>query len=441
MKVVHVLNHFLPQQIAGTEIYTEALVKGLQNNGIDSFVLIPNFGKTVNEVYIHDGIRVVKYAEPSVIDRSLIMGFSTPKGLQYFKEILEEEKPDIIHFQELAGSNGITISHVLAAKAAGFKIVMTFHLSFYSCKTGNLMYKDKDFCDGVINIKKCTECYFYTTKNNTYISNFLKPFSNFIFKTGIDVSKWKNKFGTALGFPFVIQKFQDNLFLLANVADQIVVLTDWYQKILLANQLPVNKISVIKQALPIIAIPKISIQAKNKIGLNIIFLGRISKFKGLDLLINAVKNIKGNVQLDIYGQESDMPYLAKCKALSEGMNNIFWKGILHPGEVTNSIARYDILCLPSTFSEMSPLVIQEAFAANTPVVASNVYGNSEQISDGENGWLFKFKDSNSLCSVLQNLINNPHLIDVAKTKIPNVKSFSTVAEEYIKLYEKILVST
>lgn len=50
------------------------------------------------------------------------------------------------------------------------------------------------------------------------------------------------------------------------------------------------------------------------------------------------------------------------------------------------------MSLCSTFSEMSPLVIQEAFAARLPVIASNVYGNAEQITHGENGLLFNFND-------------------------------------------------
>jgi glycosyltransferase involved in cell wall biosynthesis len=440
MKVVHVLNHFLPHHIAGTEIYTEALVIELLNMGVDALVLIPNYGKNLTEYYFHKKIRVIKYAESSTVDRSLIMGLSKPSGLQYFEKILQEEKPDIVHFHELAGSNGITVSHVLAAKEAGFKVVMTFHLSSYSCKTGNLMYKDKVICDGIIDIKKCTSCYFYVAKENAFFSTFLTPVSNLIYKTGIDVSQWNNKIGTALGFPFVIQKLKNNLLMLASNSDKIVVLTDWYKKILLSNKIPPNKINVIKQALPISITSEAKKKVESKLGFRIIFIGRISRFKGIHLLISALKGIKGNVQLDIYGQDCDSKYTAECKALCVGMNNIFWMGTVQPKDVISIIAQHDILCLPSTSSEMSPLVIQEAFAVNTPVVASNVYGNAEQIVDGENGWLFNFKDSNSLGNVIQRLVDNPNLITEAKAKIPIVKVFSTVAYEYIKLYEELMVS-
>ena len=89
---------------------------------------------------------------------------------------------------------------------------------------------------------------------------------------------------------------------------------------------------------------------------------------------------------------------------------------------------------------MSPLVIQEAFAANVPVIASDVYGNAEQITHNENGWLFTFKDSDSLKLQLQQLINNPSLVEKAKNNIKPVKSFSTVASEYLIVYKKVLAT-
>ena len=144
MKIIHVLNHFLPDQTAGTEVYTWALSKALHKQGIEAKVLIPNYGQTLDEEYEYDVIRIHKYAEPSLVNRSLIMGFSRPDGLKNFENYLKIEHPDIIHFHELAGSNGITLHHLKAAKDAGAKIVMTFHLAGYTCRTGNLVYNGKE---------------------------------------------------------------------------------------------------------------------------------------------------------------------------------------------------------------------------------------------------------------------------------------------------------
>ena len=86
MKTLHVLNHFLPQQTAGTEVYTWALGKHLQNHGIDVKVVIPHYGERESYSYIYDGLFVYQYAETSVVDRSLILGFRFPDGLINFEK-------------------------------------------------------------------------------------------------------------------------------------------------------------------------------------------------------------------------------------------------------------------------------------------------------------------------------------------------------------------
>ena len=87
---------------------------------------------------------------------------------------------------------------------------------------------------------------------------------------------------------------------------------------------------------------------------------------------------------------------------------------------------------------MSPLVIQEAFAARIPVLASDVYGNAEQIIDGENGWLFKYNDLEHLIYTLNQLINNPGLIESAKAKILQPNTFETVAKEHSEIYSAVI---
>ena len=98
MKVIQVLNHFLPQQTAGTEVYTWALSKQLQKQNIDVKVVVPNYNKNSSEDYFYDGLAVHQYSEPSVVDRSLTMGFRSADGLPNFIAYLQQNQPDIVHF-------------------------------------------------------------------------------------------------------------------------------------------------------------------------------------------------------------------------------------------------------------------------------------------------------------------------------------------------------
>ncbi len=438
MKILFVLNHFLPQQTAGTEVYTWALGKHLQNHGIDVKVLIPHYGERESYSYIYDGLFVYQYAETSVVDRSLILGFRFPDGLINFEKYINKEQPDIIHFHELAGSNGITLKHVHFAKKSGAKVIMTFHLAGYSCKTGTLVHLGKTSCDGIIHSQKCSNCYLQST-GNIRIAKTLTTASTFFHKFSINTTRWQNKMGTALGTVPIISKLKQDLSLLVSQCDYVVSITDWYEKILIANGISQSKIKVIKQGIPFDPKKYISLRKSYEVPLKLIFLGRINKFKGLHLLIEAIKYIDPlSVQLSIFGNTDDALYESSLKAATISNKNISWKGKLSQEDVVHTLHEHDVLCLCSTFSEMSPLVIQEAFAAGVPVIASNVYGNAEQIIHEKNGLLFRFNDTFDLKYQIERCINESNLLDQMSKNILPPRSFDVVTEDYIELYNSLL---
>lgn len=442
MKIAFVLNHFLPQQTAGTEVYTWALSKQLQKNGCEVKIVIPNYGKDISEEYIYDELVVHKFAENSVVDRALIMGFRKPSGLAFFTQFLKEYQPTFVHFHELAGSNGISLHHVIAAKSLGIKVLFTFHLAGYTCKTGTLLYNNKSLCDGKIHINKCSNCYLHS-KGYTSFKYPLNYLSQLLQVANINSTKWNNKIGTALGTSFIIEKQKQDFQKLIDNCDNVIALTKWYEKMLLLNGVSQNKINFIPQGLPLKALHQDF--SKKKISdkpLRLIFLGRISHFKGLHLLIDALFKLpKDSVLLDIYGQADNSNYEQLLKDKTKSFDNIRWCGKLKRDDVIDTMQQYHTLCLCSTFSEMSPLVIQEAFAAGIPVLASNVFGNAEQITDGKNGWLFKFNDNNALKTKLQQLIDDPYLLEKAQKNIEMVRNFDAVAKEQMIVYEKLVYNS
>ncbi len=441
MKVFYVINHFLPHQTAGTEVYTWALSKQLQQRGIDIKIIIPNYGKKDPGEYIFDGVQVYQYAEPSLVNRSLRMGFRQPDGLSAFEQFLINENPSIIHFHEMAGSNGITLQHIIAAKKTGAKVLFTFHLAGYSCRTGTLFYKDKIICDGLIQIKKCSSCYLHS-KGYQSFEPLLLPASILLYKQGINTTTWNNKAGTALGTAFIINKLKEDFETLIRSCDKVVALTNWYQKILLLNGVEKEKIALITQALPL-SFGDSSLEKKEQSPAvtRLIFLGRINSLKGLHLLLEALMDLPGDkIELDIFGQTNDEGYENEWRKKTANKNNIHWKGKLLQEEVISTMQQYDALCLCSTFSEMSPLVIQEAFAAGIPVIASDVYGNAEQITNGKNGLLFIFKNADSLREQLLRCINEPSLLNQLKKNITPPRNFSVVADEHFQMYQSLLFS-
>lgn len=439
MKVAHCLSNFLPEYTAGTEVYTWALCKGLRAKGVDACVIIPNYHRSVNENYNIDGIQVHKYAEPSIVDKQLIMGLKISDGIGNFKTLLKDINPDIVHFHELSGSNGFTINHISAASEMGIKTMMTFHLAGYSCKASTLMYKNKVLCDGIIDELRCSKCMINNHISNPVIGQSVYSLCKILYKLNISLMGKNFRIASALSYPYIIKKLRNDLYKLVNCCNKIVVLTDWYYKILKDNNIDMTKVVLIKQGLAADIPKEITENNEKKPGmLRLVFLGRISKFKGLDLILDALEGLENNsIILDVFGSDPMDSYSNDCKSRIKRMPLVTWKGKLHTSEIISTIKNYDALILASTFSEMSPLVIQEAFAAKIPVIASDVYGNAEQIINNKNGWLFQFNDINELKKVLLRLVENPELINESKKNIHTGRSFGLVVDNYIQTYSTL----
>lgn len=437
MKIILCLHHFLPEFVGGTEIYVANLAKQILQKGNEVFVLIPNLGIDTTEEYFHEGIRVIKYAENSIEDRPMILGKKKPDGLKVFAQIIEKEKPGLVHFHELAPGRGINIFHVEKVHELKIPIVITFHVPFYTCLRGSLLYKGQQKCDGEILIKRCTAC-MYQQKNITGAkASILNKIAMGLFHLNIDSTSLNSSVGTALGFPFVIDKMKKDLLRLSFLAEKIVVIADWYKDILLRNKVPRNKMVFIKQGLPNAEIRK-PVKSSFTASLRVVYIGRITALKGLHLLIDAVLKINPEkIQLDIYGSETNDSYVLECKAKSGAHTNINWNGRINSSEVIDTLSKYHVMCLPSAF-EMSSLVIQEAFAAGIPVLASDVYGNAEQVKENENGWLFQLNNENDLKDKLEMLMNNPEMIDKAREKLPHVNTFAKVGADHIELYRSVI---
>ena len=439
MRIVFCLNYFLPYQVAGTEIYTHQLAKQLKAKGCDVAVVFPNREKPY-EHYEVEGIPVYAYAEPDYNDRALIKGHRKPKGLPDFVALIQKLNPDLIHFQELEAGTSIGWFHVRAVKDLGYKCLMTFHLSHYNCFTGTMMYTMNEPCDGVIHPSKCTYCSLRSRGVGKVPASLLNSAAFIMKKARVDTGPLNSSIGTGLGMHFMFEQKKSQLIELSAQMEILVVLTDWYKKVLMDNGIPCSKIIVIKQGLPHPSIPQSLPFKKPDSPLRLIFIGRISQIKGLHLLLRAMKEIPGEkIQLDIYGQGYNDDYEKACKDQIKSNKNIRWMGKIEPGSVLITMQNYHALCLPSTFSEMSPLVIQEAFAAGIPVIASAVPGNAEQVRHNVNGLLFTFNDAASLHQQLMRCINETALLGHLSMNLPHPRSFEEVAAAYYQLYQKVLL--
>ncbi|WP_055435386.1 glycosyltransferase family 4 protein [Lacinutrix algicola] len=165
-------------------------------------------------------------------------------------------------------------------------------------------------------------------------------------------------------------------------------------------------------------VPKTEERAKTNPKFMVVSHLRFSK--GIQDLILAVKNLpealKKELRITIYGDGLYKTELLDLVALYQ-LNSVFnFKG--SSATLKTTYQHYDYLLQP-THMECFSLSILESLAANIPVVTTPVGGNEEVVTHGENGYIFKTKDTNALTTLLTTLItgeksikeNTRHLIE------------------------------
>jgi len=98
------------------------------------------------------------------------------------------------------------------------------------------------------------------------------------------------------------------------------------------------------------------------------------------------------------------------------------------------------LCVPSIWEEALGLVILEAMASGTPVVASNIGGIPTAIKDGETGLLFEPGNEEDMKDNIKKLLENPELSEtLSKNALETVKrnfAWESIAEKLLRVFEK-----
>jgi glycosyltransferase involved in cell wall biosynthesis len=142
--------------------------------------------------------------------------------------------------------------------------------------------------------------------------------------------------------------------------------------------------------------------------------------KGFDILFNAVNKLDDRFKLLLIGIPDGDKKAVLNFAAEFGINQ---NKIIMPGYVENVWEYYkamDIFLLTSR-SEGFSLALLEAAAAKLPIVASNIDGNNEFITNGKNGLLFDILKPDDLSDNIQKLaINNAFAKELAKNAYEDV---------------------
>jgi glycosyltransferase involved in cell wall biosynthesis len=186
---------------------------------------------------------------------------------------------------------------------------------------------------------------------------------------------------------------------------------------------------------------------KEKYGIDsemILYLGRLADKKGLDHLIRAtsllIEEFK-DLKIVIAGPDCGMmPRLKRLAHELKVEENTIFTGPLSERDKYSAIAASEALILPSSF-EAQGLVLMEAQALGTPVIATRQGGIPYFIKDGENGLLIEYGKPSQIAEALKKILDDESLarrLGETGRSIAKEYTWDRIAERILSVYEEAL---
>ncbi len=150
---------------------------------------------------------------------------------------------------------------------------------------------------------------------------------------------------------------------------------------------------------------EVPVHAPGEVGrLKIAFVGQAVERKGLPMLLSAFEGLREHVDatLTVVGATKE-----EVEHLLLDGRGITVLGRVSDEEKTRVLREADVLCAPSLGGESFGMVLTEAFAQGTPVVASDIAGYRDVVRDGRDGVLVPHGDAVALAETLRDLALDP----------------------------------
>jgi glycosyltransferase involved in cell wall biosynthesis len=460
VKILLVVHQFLPRHAAGTEIYAYHLAKELQARG---------HGVHLYFTEIHDDrpqyeLRKGEYeglpfheAVHNHFFPSFTHHYLDPDQEKNFVTVLDEVKPDLVHFQHL---HLHSLGYIDIAKHRGLPIAYTLHEYILMClRGGQLLPPDGPVCQGP-EPEKCAACATLyplpeeperrpPSRREMQVKSWMpRPVRKFLgrfrAKDGKEAAPLVADEPQVSGDPYVpavqtrLEAIKQRLAKVDLFISPSAFLRDRFidngfldpDKILFSdNGFFVEPFEALQGR------EDPPVDAEN---LRVGFVGTIVPFKGVHVLVEAFQGIEEpGVICRIWGDLGTFPdYKAQLMAM-EKPDNLVFEGRFDNSKIAEVLAQVDVLVVPSIWFENSPLTIHEAFLAGIPVLASDQGGMAELVEDGVNGLHFRMGDAADLRAKILRLAREEGLLASLRA-FPHIKTIAEDTDLMERRYEKLL---
>lgn len=177
------------------------------------------------------------------------------------------------------------------------------------------------------------------------------------------------------------------------------------------------------------------------------FFGQINPFKGVDVLLKAAAMIERSPELaqrvlirihgNIVGQGAE--FTARFEEAIATHSCLEYVGPYENSSVGRLMQACDYVLMPSTWWENSPVVIQEAYIADRPVICSGIGGMAEKVRDGVTGLHFRMGDPGDLLHAMRRGADLEVHAQL-RAGIPKVIDARGMAEAYVATFRRCLAA-
>jgi glycosyltransferase involved in cell wall biosynthesis len=451
VRILLTTHQFFPDYFAGTEVAACDTGVELLRRGHEVHVLTvdPRPGHSGPEVaasdYTYRGLRVHALRVPDRISARRL-GVE-PVRLEYADEAVGEYvgkwaqrlAPDVVHMYHLARLSGSTLE---ALRALGVPLVFTATDFWSVCVRSILMRTDGELCGGPDELSSnCLEC----RRVDKWFG--IEPPSRPSRRRALYRQLARDAVARDADDPRtgVVRAAVDRGgFLRSRIeqVDAILAPTALMRDALEANGLPAELIRIHPYSIDssrFEAVRKPS--GEPRPGIRFGYIGTLRRPKGVSALVRAFRQVADqNATLEIIGAPDAEPeYFRELHALAVGDDRIRFAGGVPNERIPDRLRRIDVQVVPSVWYENAPLTIYSAQAAGVPVVASDLRGMSEVITDEHNGLLFEPGDASDLAAKLTRLAADPDLVERLGANARPPMTAAEGVDRLLALYEEIRV--
>ena len=327
------------------------------------------------------------------------------------EKVIDEFNPNVVHVHSLRMSS-LTYSVLSPIIKRNIPIIMTLHDCFLLCPTMKLIKGNGEFCPAICRGKNKFYCLLNNCDNTKELCVRWSLMSLVNKITGYDKS---------------ISRFISP----SNALRDLMIKYN--------DDINENNIVTINNFLSNKETKTIQPNYSNK-GY-FLYIGRLSKEKGIHYLLQAMKDLPKEIKLHIVGKGPDEKQL-KQYAKENNLNNINFLGFKSREEIKNEYQNCIATILPCNWFEIFGMTNIESAINGKPVIASNIGGIPEIVEHNKTGLLFEPTNIEQLKKSILMYWNNPDLVIEhgrnAYQKATNLYTEDRYFNELKKIYKEVL---